>query len=80
MTLREGCVFATNTSGGPSLAFCSKFYANPTLTTAAAVVETVIPMIVQVDVDTLDRVGLGLPFSSLPTWMQAVVGPLTRRT
>ena len=80
MTVREDCVFATGARGGPELAFCLKFYANPTLTTTAAVVETVIPMNVQAHVDMSDRVGFGWQFSSPPAWMQAVVGPLTRRT
>ncbi|KAM5541765.1 hypothetical protein V8D89_004494 [Ganoderma adspersum] len=78
--VREDCVFATGANGGPSLAFCSKFYANPTLTTAAAVVETVIPMDVQASAETSDRVGSGWPFSGLPTWMQAVLRPQTGHT
>lgn len=73
ITVREDCVLATGASGGPLLAFCLKFSADPTLTATVDVVETAVPKDVQVSAETTGREGSGWPFTGLLTWAQAVL-------
>lgn len=72
-TVREDCVFATGASGGPSLAFCKTFSADPTFTTTVAVVETAIPKDVQVPSESVDGGRSGQVFTGLLTWAQAIL-------